>query len=159
MTWFPPQGSGRLGRLRRGCNNRAFTFIEIMMVVLIIGMLAAIVMPYTMGKADKARIKSTKVGLQAIETALAGYEMNVGEVPSTEQGVKALVERPSDVPEDKWERQLKSFPLDAWGRPFVYRCPGENGADYDLFSMGKDGKEGTPDDIYQAERDAAASTR
>ena len=159
MTWFPPYGLGPSGRVRRGCSKRAFTFIEIMMVVLIIGMLAAIVGPNLTNKAEKARIKAARIQIQSFETGLSGYEMLLGDFPSTDDGLKALVVKPTDAPDDKWERQMKSIPPDPWGRAYVYRCPGEDGADYDLFAMGKDGKEGTDDDVYLVPRETAGGAR
>jgi general secretion pathway protein G len=148
MMWFRTFGSGLPRRVRRGCGKRAFTFIEIMMVVLIIGMLAAIVGPSMVHRAETARIKTAKIQMKTFQTALTGYEMLLGDYPNSEMGLDALVHRPPDVAEDKWEKQMDSIPLDPWRNPYVYRCPGENGNDYDVFSTGKDGKEGTEDDIW-----------
>lgn len=155
MTWFCTSGSGLPGRVRRGCGKRAFTFIEIMMVVLIIGMLAAIVMPNIVQKKSKSEIAAAKMQIRLIETSLNSYLMVSGDFPTTEQGLDALVHKPADVPDDKWEKQQDSIPKDPWRNPYIYRCPGENGRDFDIFSTGKDGKEGTEDDIYLQPRDEA----
>jgi general secretion pathway protein G len=68
-------------------------------------------------------------------------------LPTTDQGLEALVRRPSDLPEDQWEQKMEELPKDAWGEAFIYRCPGEGEREYDLFSKGKDRKEGTEDDV------------
>ena len=127
--------------------RRGFTFIEIMMVVLIIGIMAAVVGPTLTGRLGSAKVSTTKQQLKILESALDLYEMEVGEFPATEQGLRALCIRPSGVPESNWRRYMKALPLDGWKRGFVYRCPGTDGADYDLLSVGKDGLEGTDDDI------------
>lgn len=155
MTLFQKSGFGMPRRVRRSCGKRAFTFIEIMMVVLIIGMLAAIVMPRMAHQAEKARIAKAKAEMTGFATALNLYEMDLGEFPTTDQGLDALVHRPSDVDESKWEKRLDSVPKDPWGSAYIYRCPGENGDDYDLFSAGHDKKEGTDDDISVRNREEA----
>jgi general secretion pathway protein G len=128
--------------------NRGFTFIEIMLVVLIIGILMAVVVPNMVGKTNKARITVCKQSMQAIKTALSNYELKAGSYPTTEQGLASLVKRPSDVSEDDWDGPyLEDAPKDPWGSEFVYRAPGENNRDYDLFSKGKDRQEGSDDDV------------
>ena len=127
-----------------------FTFLEIMFVVVIIGILAAIAVPNLSKKANWAKIKATEATIKSTETALSEYEMKVGSFPTTEQGLEALVKCPSDVEKDDWgdTPYLKEVPKDAYGRKLVYKCPGEHNTDeYDLYSTGKDRKEGTDDDI------------
>ena len=153
MTTFYTSGLGRPGRVRFGSDKRAFTFIEIMMVVLIIGMLAAVVMPVMTGKAEKARIAKAKADMTSFATALGMYEMTLGEFPTTDQGLDALVRRPADIPPDKWEKTIPSIPKDPWDSPYVYRFPGEDGRDYELFSLGHDRKEGSEDDVLLQPRD------
>ena len=135
-----------MGRRRRG-----FTFLEIMLVVLIIGILFSIVGPQLIGRAGKAKVAATKAQMGHIETALSLYEMHVGAFPSTAQGLKALFERPSDVSEDVWDGtylKKKSALRDAFKQGFIYVCPGEHNKDsFDLSSKGQDNKEGTEDDI------------
>jgi general secretion pathway protein G len=127
--------------------QQGFSFLEIMMVVMIIGILVAVVGPKILGRTDKARIQATKLQLKNLRTALNDFEMTVGSLPTTDQGLEALVRRPSDVPEDQWEQKMEELPKDAWGEAFVYRCPGEGDREYDLFSKGKDRKEGSEDDV------------
>jgi len=127
-----------------------FTFLEIMFVVVIIGILAAIAVPNLAKHANWARIKATEAGMKSIETALQTYEMKVGSYPTTEQGLEALVKCPSDVEKDDWgdSPYLREIPKDAYGQKFMYKCPGEHNPDeYYLYSTGKDRKEGTDDDI------------
>ncbi len=138
--------SGRKWLVRQN-GRRGFSFLEIMMVVMIIGILVAVVGPKILGKTDKARISATKLQLKNIRTALNDFEMTVGSLPTSDQGLEALVSRPSDIPEDQWEQKMEELPKDAWGEAFVYRCPGEGEREYDLFSKGKDRKESTEDDV------------
>ena len=127
---------------------RGFTFLEIMFVVVIIGILAAIVGPNLVGKSEKARITTTKAQMNSIQTALQAFEMNVGRFPTTEEGLDALVKCPSDVSEDMWDSPyLEEIPKDAWDNAFVYKYPGDNAIYYDLYSYGPDGQEETEDDI------------
>jgi general secretion pathway protein G len=141
---FSPQGT-----------RRGFSFLEIMMVVMIIGILVAVVGPKIMGKTNWARIQTTKQQLGNLRTALSEYEMTNGSLPTTDQGLDALVHRPSDVAEEQWEQKMEDFPRDSWGEPFIYRCPGEGDREYDLFSKGKDRKENTEDDIKAFRDDTA----
>jgi len=137
------------GRRRAG-----FTLVEIMLVVVIIGILLATVIPTLSGKAEKARIVATKQQMEAIKSSLQMYEMNVGSFPTTEQGLMALVECPSDVEEEMWGDRpyLESVPKDGWKRNFVYVCPPEHHHDYDLSSQGKS-VEDEADDIVNWRRD------
>lgn len=141
-----------MGRRRRG-----FTFLEIMLVVVIIGILFSIVGPKLIGKAGKARKQATKAQMGNIKTALSLYEMEVGNFPTTAEGLKALFERPSDVSEDLWDGpylESRSALKDVWKREFVYECPGEHNKDsFDLSSIGKDNKPGTEDDITNWEEE------
>ncbi|MBN1902367.1 type II secretion system major pseudopilin GspG [Candidatus Sumerlaeota bacterium] len=138
-------------------HKKGFTFLEIMFVVVIIGILMGIAVPQFTGKAKKARIMSTKANMNTIGTALSQYEMNVGAFPSSEQGLAALVKCPSDVPEEDWDSAyLKEIPKDAWKEDFIYKFPGEHNQEYDLYSKGPDRQEDTEDDIknWKEEEDA-----
>ena len=128
--------------------NKGFTFLEIMFVVVIIGILIGIAVPQFTGKAKKARILSTRANMKTIANALAQFEMNVGTFPSSEQGLEALIKCPSDVPEEDWDSSyLREVPRDAWKQTYIYKCPGEHNQDYDLYSKGPDRQEDTEDDI------------
>lgn len=124
-----------------------FTFLEIMLVVAIIGILAAIVGPRLVGKSQQAKVSATKSAMGAVKTALQAYEIKAGSFPTTGEGLKALVQRPSSVPEEDWEKQMDKMPKDAWGEEFVYAYPSNHGMDFDLSSKGPDRQEGTADDI------------
>ncbi len=136
-------------------SRRGFTFLEIMFVVVIIGILVGIAVPSLTGRAKKARITATKATMKGIETALQDYEMNVGGFPTTEQGLGALVKCPSDVTPDDWgdSAYLKEIPKDAWNQLFIYKNPGEHNAEYDLYSKGPDRQEDTEDDIKNWKED------
>jgi len=139
--------------------RRGFTFLEIMLVVLIIGILFSIVGPQLMRKSGKARNQATKAQIGNIKTALSMYEMDIGNFPSTAEGLKALFEKPSDVDEDFWDGpylENRSALKDIWKEEFIYKFPGEHNKDsYDLYSKGHDKKEGTEDDItnWEAEEE------
>ena len=127
--------------------RRGFTFLEIMLVVVIIGIMMAIVAPRFAGQSEKARRTAAKTQIESIKTALGLFEVKTGDFPTTEQGLEALVKRPSDVPEDVWVKCMDEVPKDPWRNNFIYRYPGEHGADYDLISVGRDKQEGTKDDV------------
>jgi general secretion pathway protein G len=128
-------------------NDRGgFTLIEIMVVIVILAMLAAIVGPKLMGRTDDAKITDTRVQIKNIETALKLYKLDTGSYPSTEQGLSALVTKPTVgvIPNSYKEGgylESKKVPKDPWGNDYLYVSPGEHG-DYDLFSYGADGAKG-----------------
>lgn len=132
--------------------NRGFTFIEIMLVVLIIGILTAVVVPRMAGQTDKARATSTKAQMESLKTALQQFELRAGRFPTTQEGLEALVKKPSDLTDDEWDKTMDSVPLDAWKQEFVYKSPGDDGRDFDLVSKGKDKQENTDDDITSYKR-------
>jgi len=135
-------------------NNCGFTLLEIMIVVAIIALLAALVGPRLIGQSDKAKVDTTKVQIRNLENSLKFYKLHNGVYPSTEQGLQALVEKPTTgvIPKNYQAEgylESKKVPKDAWGYDFVYISPGEHG-DYDLYSFGADGVrggEGTNADI------------
>lgn len=129
----------------RTSTQRGFTLIEIMVVVVIIGVLGAIVVPQFMSRPDQAKVTAAHTDIQAISTALEMYRLDTFNYPSTQQGLEALVTRPSGTPLAKnWNPQgyLKSLPVDPWGTPYQYLNPGTHSAGYDLFSFGADGVQG-----------------
>ncbi|WP_338921498.1 type II secretion system major pseudopilin GspG [Pseudomonas silesiensis] len=127
--------------------QRGFTLIEIMVVVVIIGILGAIVVPQFMSRPDQAKATAARIDIQAISTALEMYRLDNFHYPSTQQGLDALVKRPSGTPTARaWNPQgyLKSLPVDPWGAPYQYLNPGVRSVDgnFDLYSLGSDGMAG-----------------
>ena len=125
--------------------KRAFTLIELMLVVIIIGALVAMVMPRLSGRGEQARAAAAKADVQSnIATGLKLYELDNGAFPSSAEGLSALFNRPASA--QNWNGPyLERKPLDPWSREYKYRCPGEHRADYDLFSLGRDGTESADD--------------
>lgn len=119
-----------------------FSLIEIMVVIVIIGLLVGIVAPNVIGRADEARAQKVQADFSAIQTALKMYRIDNFVYPSTEQGLEALVTRPSSTPVPRnWKNYLESLPMDPWGRPYLYVSPGES-HDYDIYTLGADGVSG-----------------
>ncbi|MBI4778546.1 type II secretion system major pseudopilin GspG [Candidatus Desantisbacteria bacterium] len=127
-------------------NKKGFTLIELMVVVLIISIIAALVGPTIFKKIGKSKRVAAKAQIELFGTALDSYRLDNDEYPSTEQGLVALIEKPSVSPIPKnWEGPYlkKEIPLDLWGNPYVYISPGKvNPTAYDLLSYGADGKDG-----------------
>src|SRR5688572_5382760 len=108
----------------RNNKSRAFTLIEIMLVVVIIGILAAVIGPRLVGQSKTAKIRATKASIEGVKTALGMYEVHMSRFPTTEEGLEALLTRPADVSEDEWEGPYlreKALPKDAFGKEFIYR--------------------------------------
>jgi len=127
-------------------NSKGFTLLEIIVVVFILGLLAAIVAPKIIGRTDDARITEAKVQIKNFETALKLFKLDNGFYPTTEQGLEALVEKPvaGQVPQKYREGgylEQKKIPLDPWSNHYIYISPGIHG-DFDIISYGADGKEG-----------------
>lgn len=122
--------------------QRGFSLIEIMVVVVILGILASFVVPRIMSRPDEARVVKAKHDVLAIENALDLYRLDNGFYPTTEQGLEALVKKPTTSPEPKnWKIYLKTLPKDPWNRDYLYLNPGEHG-EIDVFSYGADGQPG-----------------
>lgn len=124
--------------------QRGFSLIEVLVVLVILGLLVSIIAPNVLGRADEARTQKVFADFSAIETALRMYRLDNFDYPTTEQGLRALVERPTLEPQPRnWKSggYLESLPVDPWGNPYLYLSPGQNGA-YDIFSLGADGVRG-----------------
>ncbi|WP_018954741.1 type II secretion system major pseudopilin GspG [Thioalkalivibrio sulfidiphilus] len=121
-----------------------FTLIEVMVVVVILGILAAIVVPRIMDRPDEARIAKARNDIRTLEQALNLYRLDNFRYPTTEQGLRALVERPTTSPEPRnWRAggYLDRLPMDPWGNPYEYAHPGRHG-EIDIYSLGADGRPG-----------------
>jgi general secretion pathway protein G len=139
----PARGRPRLGAV-------GFTLIEVLVVVAILGILAAIIVPRVMDRPDEARRTAAKADVQGIEQALKLYRLDNGFYPSTDQGLGALVQRPATNPvPGNWKKYLERLPKDPWGTDYQYLSPGVKG-EIDVFSVGADrarGGEGSNADI------------
>ena len=121
-----------------------FTLIEIMVVIVIIGILASVVVPRVMDNPDKARTAKAKHDIQALESALDIYRLDNFTYPTTDQGLEALVTKPSGSPEPKnWKNggYIKKLRKDPWGNDYLYLHPGQHG-EMDIYSLGADGAPG-----------------
>lgn len=124
--------------------NKGFTLIEIMVVITIIGILAAVIVPKVIGRSDQARVVKAKQDINSLEQALELYKLDNGFYPTQSQGLKALVAQPSSDPiPQNWKSDgyIKRLPTDPWNNSYQYVNPGKHG-EYDIFSYGADGKEG-----------------
>jgi len=132
--------------MRQFYNRRGFTLIEIMVVIVILALLAALVGPKIMGRTDDAKIQTTKTQIRNLESALKLYKLDNGVYPTTEQGLSALVTKPTVgvIPTSYKEGgylESQNVPKDGWGNDYLYVSPGDHG-DYDLYSYGADGVKG-----------------
>ncbi len=118
---------------------QGFTLLELLVVMVIIGLLAAYVGPKYFSQVGKSEMKMAQAQIDALEKSLHQYRLDVGTYPSTEQGLAALMTSPNNAP--KWQGPYlsKTPPPDPWGQPYIYKYPGER-AEFDLFSYGKDGQ-------------------
>jgi len=134
-------------RVGGSMTKKVFTLIELLLVVIIIGALASMVLPRFTGRSEQAKIAAAKADIEAnIPTALKLYDLDNGAFPTTQEGLNALLVKPPSA--SNWRGPyLEKKPIDPWGREYKYRSPGTHRVDYDLYSLGKDGQEGTADDI------------
>lgn len=124
--------------------QQGFTLIEVMVVVVILGILAAVVVPRIMDNPDKARVTKAKQDIRAMESALNLYRLDNFTYPNTEQGLEALTSAPSDlVNSDNYKQggYIRKLPTDPWGSAYLYLSPGEN-SEIDIYSLGSDGAPG-----------------
>ena len=120
---------------------KGFTLIEVMVVVVILGILAAVVVPRVMSRPDEARVIRAEQDIRALEAALKLYRLDNFTYPDTDQGIQALLEKPADLPSGaNWKEggYIDKLPKDPWGNDYQYLQPGANG-EYDLYSLGADG--------------------
>lgn len=127
--------------MERSRKNKGFTLIELLIVMVILGLLAALVGPRMFGKVGKSKQKAAKAQISLFETTLDTYRLDVGKYPNAEQGLEALRVKPDG--EEKWDGPYlsKDVPLDPWGNPYVYESPSDHG-DYEIMSLGADGSPG-----------------
>jgi general secretion pathway protein G len=127
--------------------RRGFTLIELLLVLVILGILAAIVVPKFSGRTEQARITAATTQISSFSTALDAFEVDNGYFPKGRNGLEDLVSQPRDA--QNWKGPyLKEVPKDPWNNDYVYECPGKhNPSSYDLLSMGPDGRTGGDDDI------------
>jgi len=128
---------------RKGTGQRGFTLIEIMVVVVIIGLLAAVVTQQLFGNVDRARVSKAKQDIRELETSLGIYKLDNFRVPTTEQGLQSLVIKPDDPALVNWREggYVMRLSKDPWGNAYHYESPGQHG-EYDLFSLGADNQPG-----------------
>jgi general secretion pathway protein G len=141
---LPKNSTGFASAANRARKDAGFTLIEIMVVIAIIGILATLIVPKIMGRPDEARATAAKHDVGTLVQAFKLYRLDIGRYPTTEQGVKALVEKPTSEPvPQNWKAggYLDSIPKDPWGNPYQYANPGAR-SEIDVYSFGADGKPG-----------------
>jgi general secretion pathway protein G len=132
------------GHTRPRQSMHGFTLLEIMVVVVILGILAALVAPQILGRVEDARVAKANQDIRAFETALNLYRLDNYKFPTTEQGLKALKIQPSDSSVRNWKKggYIDELRSDPWEREYIYVYPGTHGKEFDLFTLGADGQEG-----------------
>ncbi len=139
-----PTTASRLIRQPGGART-GFTLIEMLLVLAILATLIAIVAPHLAGRSEQAKFTAAQTQIAAFESAIDAFEVDNGRYP---RGLDELIELPSDTPNWRGPYLKKAAPLDPWGNPYVYECPGRrNTMGYDLYSVGPDGRAGGDDDI------------
>jgi general secretion pathway protein G len=134
----------KVSRQRVRGRASGFTLIEIMVVVVIIGLLAAVIVPTVVSKVDEAKVNKAKADIQSLETALTMYRLDNSKYPTSDQGLTALVTQPTDPSIKHWRPggYLSRVSKDPWGNDYQYVIPGSHGKEYDVFSLGADGAPG-----------------
>jgi general secretion pathway protein G len=143
--------SSRRGLGRRPRGEGAFTLVELLLVLVILGILAALVLPKFSGRTEQARVTAAQTQISIFGTALDSFEVDTGSYPRGQDGLQQLVTQPADVSGWRGPYFSSDIPMDPWGHPYVYEYPGRvNVNGYDLTSAGPDGQAGTADDIVNA---------
>jgi general secretion pathway protein G len=133
---------------RRRRARSAFTLIELLLVLVILAILTSVVAMKVVGRTLQAKVTAAQSDISTLKSSLQQFEIDNDRLPTTEEGLAALAVNPGNMPNWKHAYIDKQPPIvDPWKNPYVYRCPGSNGADFDLFSCGPDGHEGGGDDI------------
>lgn len=142
IATFPTPSSVTAAARPAPARQRGFTLIELMVVLAIIGVLAALIVPNVLGRADDARITAARTDVGNVMQALKLYKLDNQRFPSTEQGLNALILKPTTEPvPGNWKPYLEKLPSDPWGRPYQYLNPGIKG-EVDVLSFGADGQAG-----------------
>jgi general secretion pathway protein G len=121
--------------------SRGFTLLELLVVMVIIGLLVGYVAPKYFAQVGKSEVKTARAQIDSLSKALDMYRLDTGHYPATDPGLKALFTKPDNEPKWNGPYLQKDVPPDPWGRPYIYKMPGEHG-DFDLLSLGKDGQPG-----------------
>ncbi len=130
---------------RSSRHARGFTLLEMLIVMVIIGLLAGLVGPRLFGKVDTSKVQTATTQIKMLRSAIGILQLDIGGVPTQEQGLKILTEAPADETQRaQWKGPYidGQLPLDPWGHPFIYKVPGINGQPFSITSLGADGKEG-----------------
>ena len=130
-------------------NRNGFTLVEMLLVLVILGLLAAIVVPKFAGRHEQAKVTAAQTQISNFKTALDAFEVDNGYYPKGSDGLEDLIEEPKDATNWHGPYLELEIPLDPWGNAYIYECPGKhNEKSYDLMSMGPDGRSGGDDDIF-----------
>lgn len=132
--------------MKRNNKKKAFTLVELLVVIVIIALLSSLVAPKFFGKLDDAKVKTAYTQMQMLSTSLDSFRLDVGRYPSTEEGLKELWIKESDIKGWNGPYLPKKVDEDPWGNPYSYKKPGSDGNEYNLLSLGADGKEGGEND-------------
>ena len=127
---------------KRQRRQAGVTLIEMLVVVTIIALFAALVAPNMFRQGDKARVTATRAQINNLKTALGAYKLDTGIFPSSEQGLQALRTSPANMPQWAGPYLQMDIPNDPWGHPYQYKCPGDHGDEPDIMSYGADGQPG-----------------